>query len=57
MTMDDKPIKARQYVPRFAGEAFLSASNPKDGPYARRLSSEVAWKRPPSSDLRSEVSA
>lgn len=56
MTMEQRPIKPRPYVARFAGAAFLSANNPKDGPYARRLSSEVAWKRPPSSDIRSEVS-
>lgn len=47
---------ARKYVPRFAGEAFLHAANSHDGPMARKLISEVAWKRPPSSAVSSEVS-
>lgn len=45
-----------QYVPRFAGEVFAHLGNPADGPDLRRLASDVAWKRPPSSDLRAEVS-
>jgi hypothetical protein len=46
----------RKYVPRFAGEAFLHAANSHDGPMARKLISEVAWKRPPSAKVSSEVS-
>ena len=45
-----------RYVPRFAGEVFAHLDNPADGPDLRRLASDVAWKRPPSSDLRAEVS-
>jgi hypothetical protein len=46
------------FVPRFAGDVFrhqgLNAES--DAPTARRLTSEVAWKRPPSASIRSEIS-
>lgn len=45
------------YVARFAGEVFAHEKNPQDGPTARRLTSEVKWKQPPSASLRAEVSA
>lgn len=50
-----KPIK---YVARFAGDAFLNESlGPQaDGPRARKLTSEIAWKQPPSSKLKGELS-
>jgi hypothetical protein len=41
---------------RFAGEVFSHKGNPEDGPIARRLTSEIAWKQPPSASLRAEVS-
>jgi hypothetical protein len=44
------------YVARFAGEVFSHKGNPEDGPIARRLTSEIAWKQPPSASLRAEVS-
>jgi hypothetical protein len=53
----ERAKKPRRYIARYAGEAFLHLGSPADGPMARRLTSEVAWKRPPSSDVRSEVSA
>jgi len=45
-----------RFVPRFAGEAFAHEGNPEDGPTARKLTSEVKWKQPPSASLRAEVS-
>lgn len=48
--------RARSFVPRFAGEAFSRAHNPREGPALRRLVSQVAWKRPPASTVRAEVS-
>jgi hypothetical protein len=51
-----KPPTPRRYVARFAGEAFVHRDNLPDGPMARRLISDVAWKRPPSATVRSEVS-
>lgn len=47
-----------RYVPRFAGEAFQREQlGPDDGgPDARRLTSTVAWKIPPSASVRAEVS-
>lgn len=47
-----------RYVNRFAGDILRShlSSAIDDGPYARRLTSEVTWKRPPSASVRSEVS-
>jgi len=46
------------YVPRFAGEAFdhLDLDSSGDGPTARKNTSTVAWKQPPSASLRAEVS-
>jgi len=44
------------WVSRFAGEIFAHLNNPADGPTARKQTSEVAWKRPPSSSIRAEVS-
>jgi hypothetical protein len=44
------------YVPRFAGEVFDHINDPEDGPTARKLTSTVAWKQPPSASLRAEVS-
>lgn len=55
MQQQSKP-KPRRYVPRFAGEAFAHDGSPPDGPALRRLVSEIAWKRPPSSTVRAEVS-
>ena len=49
------PRKRRGYVPRFAGEAFGHAGSSDEGPDFRKLVSEVAWKQPPSSKLKSEV--
>lgn len=46
----------RRVVPRFAGEAFAHLGNPKDGPMLRKLASTVAWKNPPQSTVRAEVS-
>ena len=48
-----------RYIPRFAGAAFLNDGLPSegDGPRARKLTSEVAWKQPPSASVRAEVSA
>ena len=43
------------YIPRFAGDAFAHAANPKEGPAYRRLVSEQAWKQPPAAKVRSEV--
>lgn len=55
--MDQRARRNQQrYVPRFAGEVFAHEKNPVDGPTARRLTSEVAWKRPPSASVRAEVS-
>jgi hypothetical protein len=45
-----------EYNARFAGEIFAHLNNPADGPTARKQTSEVAWKRPPSSSIRAEVS-
>lgn len=44
-------------VHRFAGEAFAHEGNPPDGPMLRRLASEVAWKKPPGADVKSQISA
>ena len=44
------------WISRFAGDVFLHAGDPEDGPLARKLTSEVAWKQPPSASLRAEVS-
>lgn len=45
------------FTPRFAGDVFLHAQDPDDGPMARKLTSEVKWKQPPSASVRAEVSA
>jgi len=46
------------YGMRFAGEAFahLDLDSSGDGPTARKNTSTVAWKQPPSASLRAEVS-
>ena len=48
-----------RYIARFAGDVFLNEGLPShgDGPRARKLTSEVAWKQPPSASVRAEVSA
>ena len=50
-----KPIR---YVNRFAGDVLLSEGlGPQsDGPRARKLTSEIAWKQPPSSKIKGELS-
>jgi hypothetical protein len=45
-----------KYGMRFAGEVFAHEGNPQDGPVARKLTSEIAWKQPPSAKLKAEVS-
>lgn len=47
-----------RYIPRFAGAVFdhENLSSEADGPTARRLTSEVKWKQPPSASVRAEVS-
>jgi hypothetical protein len=50
--------RRKAYIPRFAGEIFAHAKD-KSGegtPTLRRLTSEVQWKRPPSSNLNAEIS-
>ena len=46
------------FTSRFAGDVFrhqgLAAD--RDGPTARRLTAEVAWKQPPAASLKSEIS-
>lgn len=51
--------RATRYVPRFAGEVFQhhDLDSSADGPMARKLTSEVKWKQPPSASVRAEVSA
>lgn len=46
------------FVPRFAGEVFQHANlnSESDGPTARKVTSTVAWKIPPSASIRSEIS-
>lgn len=44
------------YNARFAGDAFRSAGNPSLGPYLNRLTSEIAWKRNPSQEVRTDLS-
>lgn len=48
-----------RYINRFAGDALINEGlkSDSDGPRARKLTSEVAWKRPPSASVRAEVSA
>jgi hypothetical protein len=53
---DQQRQDGRRYQPRFAGEAFAHMDNPKDGPMLRKLASTVAWKNPPQSTVRAEVS-
>lgn len=48
--------KRGRFVPRFAGEAFAHDGNPDDGPIARKLTSTIAWKQPPSASVKAEVS-
>lgn len=50
-----QPIR---YVNRFAGDVLLSEGlGPQsDGPRARKLTSEIAWKQPPSSKIKGELS-
>lgn len=48
--------RGNRYIPRFAGEVFAHEGNPQDGPVARKLTSEIAWKQPPSAKLKAEVS-
>lgn len=55
MSTVNRPRDGRQYVPRFAGEAFLHQGQ-EDGPMLRKLVSTIDWKRPPSSKISSEVS-
>lgn len=52
------PAKAhgRRYVNRYAGDVLLHAADSEGTPVLRKLVSEVQWKRPPSSNLRAEVS-
>jgi hypothetical protein len=47
-----------RFIPRFAGEAFAHQGLPPsgDGPTARRVTSQVAWKVPPSSVINAELS-
>lgn len=45
-----------KYRVRFAGEAFASQSNPEYGPYLAKLTGEIAWKRHPSDQLKTELS-
>jgi hypothetical protein len=45
-----------RYIARFAGQVFEHENNPADGPFHRKLASEVAWKRPPSASIQSELS-
>lgn len=56
MDRRDGRRRGQSPVPRFAGEVFAHAHNPKDGPVARKLISTVAWKQPPSASVRAEVS-
>jgi hypothetical protein len=50
--------RRQRFNPRFAGEAFQHAySKTSEGtPTLRRLTSEVQWKRPPSSNINAEIS-
>jgi hypothetical protein len=56
MNASGRNRSSNRYISRFAGEVFAHEGNPDDGPTARRLTSEVAWKQPPSASLRAEVS-
>lgn len=54
----DRSPNSDGYIARFAGDAFrhLNLRTEADGPTARRLTAEVAWKKPPGASLQSEIS-
>ena len=51
---DPATKKGKRFVPRFAGEAFAHAGAQEDAPMLRKLASEVAWKRPPNTELSTD---
>jgi len=54
----DRNPNSDGYVARFAGDAFshLGLKSESDGPTARRVTAEAAWKKPPTASVRAEVS-
>ena len=53
----DRNPNSDGYIARFAGDVFRhqGLKPESDGPTARRVTAEVAWKKPPSQKINEEL--